>query len=262
MPSPFPGVDPYIEDQSFWRDFHTRFITYCSDSLSESLPVDYVARIEERFYLVEAREETGRQYLPDVAIVKESPFPSGPSASSVTLTLEPVTVPHKEVATEEVRERWLEVRRSPDWEVITAIELLSPTNKSATGQRKYLEKRIDFLQRSVHLVEIDLLLGGLRLPMARPLPAGDHFALVTRAERLPDCDVYAWSIRRPLPTIPIPLRSPDLDVTLDLAAVFAAAYARGRYARLIDYKDPLSLPIRPDDRSWVRERAEVGVTSR
>ena len=98
--------------------------------------------------------------------------------------------------------------------------------------------------------------------MARPLPVGDHFALVTRAERLPDCDVYAWSIRSPLPAIPIPLRAPDLDVTLDLAAVFAAAYARGRYARLIDYKSTLSLPIRPDDRSWVCERAEVGVTSR
>src|SRR4051794_24142402 len=107
MPSPFPGMDPYLEAQEDWRGFHTRFITYCSDALSDCLPEEYVARIEERFYLVEAHEERGKQYLPDVAITKEDPFPSAPGVSGGTLTLEPVTIPHKQVATEEVRERWL-----------------------------------------------------------------------------------------------------------------------------------------------------------
>ena len=262
MPSPFPGMDPYIEGQEDWRGFHARFLVYCADSLSESLPEDYVARIEERFYLVESHEETGRRYLPDVSVTKNDPFPSRAGGRAGTLTLEPVTVPHREIATEEVRERWLEIRRAPDWEVVTAIELLSPTNKSVAGRGKYEENRIDLLVRSVHLVEIDLLLGGLRLPMARPLPPGDYFALVTRGERRPECDVYAWTLRQPLPTIPIPLKAPDTDVTLDLAAIFEATYDKGRYARMLRYASPLGLTLPPDDRTWAEGLAKAGIRNR
>jgi len=256
MPSPFPGVDPYIEDQAFWRDFHARFLIYCSDQLADLLPDEYVAQVEERFYLVQAADEAGRQYLPDVTVTREGSFPARPAARAGLLSLEPVQVPHLAVATEEVRERWLEIRRHSDRAVISAIEVLSPTNKGAAGQGKYLEKRLNFLEQAIHLVEIDLLIGGRRLPMARPLPAGDYYTMVTRAELRPDCDVYAWTLRDPLPTIPIPLKAPDPDVLLDLASAAATAYDRARYARLLDYAAPLSLPLAPEDRAWAEGLAK------
>jgi hypothetical protein len=91
--------------------------------------------------------------------------------------------------------------------------------------------------------------------MDRPLPRGDSYALVARAERRPDCEVYAWMIRDPLPRIPIPLLAPDPDLVLDLGAVFATAYERGRYRRLIDYSAPLTLVRKPEDRAWAEGMA-------
>ena len=73
------------------------------------------------------------------------------------------------------------------------------------------------LQEPVHLVEVDLLLKGQRIPLAEAYPAGHYFALVADAGRRPNCDVYAWTMRQALPHIPIPLRSPDPAVRIDLA---------------------------------------------
>ena len=100
------------------------------------------------------------------------------------------------------------------------------------------------------MVEIDLLIAGRRLPMAKPLPPGDYFTIVSRGSRSAKGDVYAWSIRHPLPKIPIPLEEPDPDVVLDLGELFALAYERGRYERLIHYERPLDLPLHPDDKAW------------
>ena len=126
-------------------------------------------------------------------------------------------------------------------------------NKAGAGRVEYLDKRDALIDRPVNLVELDLLTGGRRLPMQRPMPVGDYFALVARAERRPDCDVYAWSIRQSMPLIPIPLRAPDPDVLLNLADAFTLAYQRGRYARLIDYARPLDLPLRPEDKGWAEQ---------
>lgn len=72
--------------------------------------------------------------------------------------------------------------------------------------------------------------------------------------------MYFWSIRRPLPAIPIPLRAPDPDVWLDLAAVFTTTYDRARYGRVLDYRRPLDLPLLDEDRIWAYEAARAGRT--
>lgn len=262
MPSPFPGMDPFLEAGGFWRDFHLRFLAACGDQLAERLPDNYVTRYEERSYLLETATDPEQSYFPDLAIERERQLLQRPAALAGLLTLEPVTIPHLRVRTEEIRERWLEIRRGPDWDLVTAVELLSPTNKVGDGRGKYLEKRLDFLEGSVHLVELDLLLGGQRLPLARPLPSGDYFALVTRTERRPLCDVYAWSIRQGLPAIPIPLKGPDPDIPLDLAAAFSTIYERGRYARSLPYAGPLPLLGDPDDRIWAEGIARQAVRNR
>lgn len=252
MTNPFPGVDPYIEAQGHWPDFHARFITHLCDELGNRLPDRYEAVIDEQFQLFQADldEVVIRPAEPDVAVVRTSgrPYPSDSGPISTAL-LEPVTVT---VFTEEVTHRhsWIEVRRSADRKVVTVIELLSPTNKSGKGRQDYLRKRNALFQQPVHLVEIDLLIDGPRLPTITSPPTGDCLAMVARVGRRPKADVYAWSNRRPLPTLPIPLSEPDPDVPLDLAAAYSLTYERSRIGRRLRHGQPLTLSLAASDRSW------------
>jgi len=250
MNSPFPGMDPYLEDQGRWPDFHAGVITYCRDALSGCLPDDYVAQMGEEVRVVTWQEGHDRLMRPDVAVVRNhGSRGSEPVGEEMVTTLEPIAIPFA-AAVDEVRDTWIEIRRLPDERLVTAIEVLSPTNKGSSGLSDYLEKRHRLRTQGVNLVEIDLLIAGRRLPMARPLPPGDFFAIVSRISKTATGDVYAWSIQRPLPKVPIPLEDPDPDVFLDLAEVFALAYERGRYARLIRYDRPLDLPLHPQDKEW------------
>src|SRR3954453_15010102 len=138
---------------------------------------------------------------------------------------------------------------------MTGVEVLSPSNKTLPGRVPYLAKRRDLLHHGVNLVEIDLLLEGYRLSMLVPLPAGDYYAFVTRAETYDRCDVYPWSVRQALPTIRVPLRPGDTEVSLDLADVLVKTYEVGRYDRLVRHQQPVELPLSPPDAAWVTERA-------
>ena len=260
MPSPFPGIDPYLESQGYWPDLHTRFMTYCCDALNDQLSDSYEARLGEQLRLVERREPQARTVYPDVTILEGGPK-RGTSTHSETaagvLMLEPVTIDLTVEEIEEVRDLWIEIRHRPDRDLVTAIEILSPTNKLGEGYWQYQGKRRALIRQNVHLVELDLLVRGQRPLMEEELPAGDFFAFVTRADRRLKCDVYAWSVRHGLSNIKIPLRSPDPDVLLELPAIFALAYDRGRYARALDYAAPLDLPLAAVDRAWAEEHARA-----
>jgi hypothetical protein len=104
----------------------------------------------------------------------------------------------------------------------------------------------------VHLVELDLLVGGDRPSLRYDLPPGDYYAYVSRANRRPDCDVFPWSVRDSLPWIPVPLKLPDADVRIDLAKVFARTYKRGRYARSLAYGKSPKAPLRAADAAWAK----------
>ena len=260
MPSPFPGVDPYIEAHDYWQDFHHRFLTYACDAISEVLPRTYFAQLGEKLRLAEIPGRASRLTLPDVTVLKRDRPALGTnvreSKGSRAAVLEPVSVPLPSVFME-VRDAWIEIRQGSRQKAIASIEVLSPTNKAGAGFAEYLLKRRKSIRQKIHLVEIDLLLRGDRLPMGKPLPPGDYFALVSRAEKRPDSDVYAWTIRDPLPSIPIPLAAPDPDVILDLAAVFNITYDRARYAELLDYSVPPSTVKKPADRAWAERTAKA-----
>jgi hypothetical protein len=254
MPSPFPGMDPYLENPAFWPDFHERFITYWCDALADVLPPNYEARIAERVYLLEPADEGKKLIGPDVAVS----FGDGPSSSAAApssiATLEPVTIPVEIV--DEPREACIKILHRPDRKLVTILELLSPRNKTEQGRAVYLLERNPVFYQAVHLVELDFLLGGRRLPLKKPLPAGDYFALIYRSDRRPDCNVYAWTVRQPLPPIPIPLKAPDPDVRIDLNAVLTVAYERGRYARVLDYKAAPSVPLSGETLDWITQQAK------
>ena len=221
---------------------------------NELLPESYEARISEQLRLVELKEPVAHTVLPDVAVLQRGPA-SGQAArpEGGLLTLEPVTLDLPLLEVEEVRDLWIEIRHRPQRNLVTAIEILAPTNKTGAGRQDYLVKRFELTRQQVHFVELDLLLRGQRLPMEQPLPTGDFYAFLRRAENRKQSQVYAWTIRQALPTVPIPLLVPDPDIPLDLAGLFALAYQRGRYAKSLDYAATLDLPLRPADLAWAHE---------
>jgi hypothetical protein len=195
------------------------------------------------------------QRVPDVLIGREPDAPGSfarPAGQAAAVaTLEPITVPLA-IGEVEIRERWIEIKSLPELELVTVIEILSPTNKSGEGRGEYLRNRASLIDQPVNLVEIDLLLGGRPAPLGKSLPPHHYYAIVARAENRPDAQVYTWTIRHPLRSIPIPLRSPDADVTLDLGEAFDLTYRLGRFARIARHGTPLpeGMPLSSADRQW------------
>lgn len=151
------------------------------------------------------------------------------------------------------RQAHLEIRVRASRAVVTVLELLSPTNKGR-HRDQYLLKRDKILVSSVHLVEIDLLRGGEPMP-APDRPPCDYSVVVSRAERRPEADFWPIGLRDPLPVIPIPLRGPDRDATLDLQALLNRVYDAGRYARDV-YGGRPQPPLRPADEAWAARLLE------
>ncbi len=259
MPSPFPGMDPYLEGPAFWSDFHATFINYWREAVSAALPPQYDARIDERFGLITAPGEPGPWFKPDVAITQLSHVPETHAAAVAAATLQPVVVPL--YIEEEDRETYIKILHRPQDKLVAVLELLSPSNKEQPDRTAYLVRRNGLLHRDVHVVDLDLLHHGQRIPLGAAYPAGDYFALVADATRRPDCEVYPWTTRQPLPAIDIPLRPPDPPIRIRLGEVFAVAYDRGRYGRVIDYSKPPPIALPAEDLGWIRERIEASATT-
>src|SRR5580704_9755101 len=190
MPSPFPGMDPYLEDPAYWSDFHASFLLYLRDTINEGLPANYEARIDEKVNLVETVPDRIKLLEPDLALSQDRPSLPGVIAATATATLEPVTIPHLFIE-EEQHERWIEILHRPERSLVSVLELLSPANKEEPGLHRYGDKRLALLHQEVHLVEVDLLLSGRRLPLRRPLPPADYYVLISRGDQRPNCQVYA-----------------------------------------------------------------------
>jgi hypothetical protein len=247
MPSPFPGMDPFIEDQE-WEDFHSTFNTVMRERLGPEVRPRYAVRVERRVY-VEHHLEAGDQVRwADVSILwsgSDAPIATanqGATASSVAPIECLLPSP------QERRETYLVIREVPSMEIVTVIETLSPANKRASsdGREQYLAKREEILQSRTNLVEIDLLRGGKRLPVIGR-PQGDYFAIVSRGYRRPRADVFPWTLRQPLPTIAIPLKKGEPEVLLDLQAVFTTVCERADYQLSIDYDAGLGNALSQSD---------------
>jgi hypothetical protein len=254
MPSPFPGMDPFLELEE-WSDFHGAMIFAFRGQLAPQLRPRYIVRAETRVYL-ERPFEQAKEFQPDLRIVKSSKgvkrATEGSRSSSAVLEPELFDIP----VPEEYREHYLVIRDRHQREVITVIEVLSPANKrpGSAGFRKYYAKRDELLTQPVHLMEIDLLRGGRRPATVQPLAASTDYCTFThRLELRPKAQVVQWTIRDPLPAVPVPLAKGDADVQLDLQAAFRVAYEGGEYDVTIDYAARLKPPLRKSDAAWLRQ---------
>jgi hypothetical protein len=252
MPSPFPGVDPYLEPQK-WNDFHTAFITTLRETLVPHVRPQYIVDVERYVYVAHGDDEEVLKIVgPDVLVAatghgwREATSPGG------TATLRPV---RHQIVLPRRRQAFLTIRTHQHHAVVTVIELLSPWNKArGAGQTEYLSKRANVLYSTANLVELDLLRGGQRLPTRKRLQAGQFYAFVSRPRVRPDIDVYAWTLRDPLPSLPIPLAEPDPDVLIDFQSVFTTTYDRAGYDYSLDYTAPLEPPLSKADAKWAKSR--------
>lgn len=260
MPSPFPGMDPFIEQQE-WSDFHTNVNVEVQGRLVSQVGSRYVVRIERRVYF-ESKPLTDTDDLayqrfwrgPDVSI--ES-VPSAATRGSVAVAESRGTATILEceiLGLEEHRESYLVVRERHSGEIVTIIETLSPANKAhgSDGQKEYLAKRNMVMDSPTHLVELDLLRGGRRLPM-RGLPPADYYAITSQAGRRPWADVAFWSLPDPMPVIPIPLKTGDPMPLLDLQSCVNEVYRRAKYELSLDYSRRLDPPLSETESTWAKQ---------
>ncbi|MDA1012983.1 MAG: DUF4058 family protein [Planctomycetota bacterium] len=248
--NPFPGMNPYLERH--WGDVHTRFMVYACDQINSQLPGDLQARVEEAL-TVDSEDDT-RLVYPDVRVVEDTATGVDGQPIGGVMVAEPAVVM---LADEPRTERHIEIVNAREGHrVITAIEFLSPTNKTnGKGREKYLAKQTEYIQGGVNLVEIDLLRGGefsLAIPKDKWPTASNLYKICVRKFWTPEhAFTFGATLREALPNIPIPLRLSDPPVILQLQELINECYVRGRYASL-DYSQPLVPKLAKDDANWVR----------
>jgi hypothetical protein len=252
MPSPFPGMDPYLETPDLWPDVHHRLISEIGSALTPALRPRYVARVEMRVY-VSDQDDPGREHrVPDVRIEK-APRRKGvkkAKQAEVIAVAEPLTIPF--LTDEEIEEARLEIRQRESNALVAVLEVLSPSNKvrGSAGRRSFLEKRREILASEVHWVEIDLLRSG-EPTLARLARADcDYRIVVARYQECRYGKFWPVSVRQPLPVIGIPLRGKDADVPLDLNAVLRTVYENAAYDLSIDYRRDPEPPLSRADAAW------------
>ncbi|HBL11878.1 MAG TPA: hypothetical protein DD379_10810 [Cyanobacteria bacterium UBA11162] len=255
MRSPFPGMNPYLEGY-LWSDVHNALASKIRQQLTPKLRPRYTARLE--VYVVEdslPESEIGILY-PDVEVMRvtqrgevaENPFPHGIS-SSVSVTPAPLTLPVFQPVS--VRLVSIEIRDTAKNILVTCIEILSPVNKREPGLSAYRQKRQRLYQAGVHLIELDLLRRGTR-PFAHPRMPDVPYAIALTRSQSGMMEVWPLRLQDSLPIIPVPLRSPDPDVPLELPQVLADIYEEAAYDLSIDYSQPPPPPIlSEDDTQWM-----------
>ncbi|MEZ4862916.1 MAG: DUF4058 family protein [Caldilineaceae bacterium] len=240
MPSPFPGMDPYLEGY-LWPDVHHSLATQIRDQLAPHLRPRYVARIEIQAVVDEApQSEVGIMY-PDVEIVRSQrhqPMPPAPAlrgatdvAESPVATPDSITVQLPEV---EVRLATVEIYDTAPNQLVTSIKILSPVNKHEPGLTKYRAKWRELRNAHVHLLEIDLLRRGQRALLHDKIPDSRYRVSLLRAGSN-QVQVWAIGLQDRLPVLLVPLRQPDADIYLDLGLALHTIYDRAAYDLSIDY---------------------------
>jgi hypothetical protein len=223
MPSPFPGMDPYLEGE-MWVEFQHSFVHRISQQVMPLVRPKYVAFLAKRY----CREP----------IVFEG-------SDKETRTVQPIM--------DDVPVLAIEIRDVAERRLVTLIEILSPVNKRGEGAREYAQRRLELMQTNTHLLEIDLLCQGRRIQLLQEPPPAPYYLYLSRAQRRPYTQVWALPLSKPLPTIPVPLLPPDPDVPLDLQAAMTDCFTLVGYEDLLDYSAKPPAGLTEEEKTWVVE---------
>lgn len=196
MPSPFPGMDPYLEHPGAWPNVHHRLITAIAISLAPYLRPKYRVVVEEAIY-----QTTGQDSIlvgiPDVSVQRHRQM-TDQRLTDVAVspsTAQPITVTLPMPKT--IRQGYLEVRDVATSEVVTVFEVLCPANKRpGEGRTTYEAKRQKVLGSATHLVEIDLLRQWEPMPILNDRVQTNYRILVSQSQHRPKADLYALNPKK------------------------------------------------------------------
>lgn len=252
MPSPFPGMDPYLEG-SLWTSVHTALAVQLVHILNPLLLPRYFAFASRRMVLGIPQEPDiaiGDVY-PDVSLrarpndeSESTPVAGGTAIAAPVrmVSLVPSRIPHITVEIRDVENRQL----------VTAIEILSPTNKrKGRGFNDYQRRREQLLLGAVHLMEIDWLHQGRRILLQGPLPAVPYFVFLTRSWDFPITETWPIALEQPLPVVPVPLREGEQSIAIDLGQALTRVYDDCCFRQIIDYAKPPEVRLAAEETVWV-----------
>lgn len=217
MPSPFPGMDPFLEQDKYWPTFHYNLLNVLFQVVTPGLVERYRARVIERTYTVE----------------------------HVLFT---------SVTREEHREPFLEIRQRSDHKLVALIEAVSPANKTtALGRQMFLDKRAEAVRHRANIIEIDLVLDGQRMHdfSRENLPHWDYNVVVTRAPRPDQFELYTANLDKRLPRFKLPLATDDRDLVVDLQAVLHRVYDQGDFGSSVDYQRDPATKLSAEQKTWL-----------
>lgn len=251
MPTPFPGMAPYLEAPEIWPDLHHELISVIRERLNARLRPRYHSMVEERVDISDEQDPGRRAIVHDVAIQVASD--GARYRTSDAAVAEPVVA--TTMIEEEMREARIVIVDGVGRQVVTVIEVLSPTNKivGSRGRANYEAKRLEVMQSPVHLVEIDLLRDGEPIYTGEWLPPHDYLVHVCEGGQRPEGILWPILVSQRLPIIKIPLLPADDDVELDLGDVLSTAYDRAGYDLIVDYVKPPRVPFIPPADRWVAD---------
>ncbi|MEB3340879.1 DUF4058 family protein [Okeania sp.] len=250
MPSPFPGIDPYLEHPDLWPGLHNKLIVRIADLLSPQLSPKYSVSLAVRMYEINDTESLLAD-IPDVSVLsKKNQVNNSNSTEYQVVVTEPTKVILPVPIT--IRQGYLEIKEVATKEVVTAIEILSPSNKrTGKGREIYLEKRETVLASSTNFIEIDLLRYGKRMPILNQQIKSHYRILVSRKNQRPKADLYVFNIQDEIPEFPLPLRPEDTEIIIDLQTLLTNIYDIGCYDLKIDYAQQPVPELSEHDANWV-----------
>jgi len=259
MPSPFPGMNPFLEHPDVWGTFHLLMIGAMAQRLSAQVRPDYLVHAEAHLWIHErvdddedrgsSRRLIGRSdaYISKIGASTRGDLVSSEAETAVLTPATRILLPLVDIE----RQRYLEIRDRRNREIVTVVELLSPVNKKSGPDRtQYLTKRSEILASPAHLVEIDLLRCGRAMPDLER-PSSTYGVIVSRFEDRPAAAFWPIGLRQPLPTIPVPLRPADSHATLELQKLLHQVYDGGTYAQEI-YELEAEPALDPADLDWAK----------
>jgi uncharacterized protein DUF4058 len=250
MPSPFPGMNPYLEAPEIWEDFHANLATEIRSQLTPHLRPRYIAVLTPHVVYEELSIQETRLAKPDVAILQ----PEDRAWAGAAVAIAPAPLVGRVALEVPIRSQSIEIREAKTGLLVTAIAILSPVNKRPGHEAfdTYRRKRRDLLRTDVHLLEIDLLRAGQRPPLETQLPDLPYFVFLSRGEQRPRVDIWPLKFQEPIPLLPVPLLAPDPDAPLDLGQAIQTIYDEAAYDLRIDYHQSSPKPdFAPNNAIWL-----------
>ena len=248
MTYPWPGMNPWLENSTLWRDVHHSLITALREDLAPRLRPRYFVAVETHTLVTARPDAPTMPRYPDLMMIHRG----GPAVTTAEVE-EVDQYVSVELELETIEVGYLEVRLVPHGEVITVIEVLSYSNKLPGRDREaYIAKREELLRTDVGFVEIDLLRAGQPMPLTE-VPDSNYRLFIRRREQPFHARLYPFGVRQRIPTFPLPLLPDDTEPKVDLGSLIKQVYERAGYDLVIDYNQPPVPPLRDADADWARD---------